>query len=64
MNLPYFLGIDKSTLNYFLSRKTKSIRIENLLYICEALKITLSEFFDDTLFYEVEAVDWKKNKKN
>lgn len=50
-------GIDKSTLNYFLSRKTKTIRIENLLHICEALDITLTEFFDDPLFFEVEAND-------
>lgn len=38
-------GVYTSTISQFLTRKTKTIRIENLLYICEGLGITLSDFF-------------------
>ena len=55
-------GIYDSTLSMFLNRQTKTIRLENLLYICEALNITLSEFFADPRFLEAEAKDWKKKK--
>ena len=54
-------GLPTSTISAFLLRETKSIRIENLLYICEGLDITLSEFFSDPIFKDVEANDWKKN---
>lgn len=54
-------GVPTSTISAFLLRETKSIRIENLLYICEGLDITLSEFFSDPIFKDVEANDWKKN---
>lgn len=57
-------GIYSSTLTLFLSRKTKTIRLENLLYICDALNISLSDFFSDERFNELEAKDWiKKHKK-
>lgn len=53
-------GVPRSTLSKFLSRKTKTIRLENLLYICEAFQITLSQFFNDTRFDEAEAIEWQK----
>ena len=56
-------GITNSTLYMFLNRIHKTIRIENLVYICEALDITLGEFFSDTRFDNVEAKDWHKNSK-
>lgn len=57
-------GIVRSTITQFLNRKTKTIRIENLSYLCDALHISLSEFFADKRFEEAEASDWKnKNKK-
>ena len=56
-------GIPNSTLYTFLNRVHKTIRIENLVYICEALDITLGEFFSDTRFDNVEAKDWHKNSK-
>ena len=44
-------GIYSSTIAMFLTRKNRTIRLENLLYICDALGIKLSEFFsDDTSF--------------
>lgn len=57
-------GVYTSTISQFLTRKTKTIRIENLLYICDGLGISLSEFFADERFKTSEAHDWiKKNKK-
>ena len=56
-------GIYNSTISQFLTRKTKTIRLENLFIICEALGTNLSEFFADERFKEAEAKDWLKNKK-
>ena len=57
-------GVYSSTITLFLNRKTKTIRLENLLYICEALGTNLSEFFADERFNEAEAQNWlKKNKE-
>lgn len=56
-------GIHNSTLYMFLNRQTKTIRIENLVYVCEALQITLGEFFSDRRFNDVEAKDWHKSNK-
>lgn len=55
-------GVPTSTISAFLLRETKTIRIENLLYICEGLNITLAEFFSDPIFDDVEAQDWKSKK--
>lgn len=43
----------------YLTRKNRTIRLENLLYICEAFDMKLSEFFSDKRFDEAEANDWK-----
>lgn len=56
-------GVYSSTISTFLTRKTKTIRIENLMYICEAFNITLGEFFSDKRFTDAEARDWIKAKK-
>ena len=56
-------GVYSSTIAMFLTRQTKTIRLENLLYICEGLGITLSEFFADERFKNAEAKDWLKKKK-
>lgn len=57
-------GVYTSTISQFLTRKTKTIRIENLLYICEGLGITLSDFFADSCFAESEAKGWIKRNEN
>ena len=53
-------GVYTSTISQFLTRKTKTIRIENLLYICEGLGTNLCEFFSDSRFDEAEAKGWLK----
>lgn len=57
-------GVYSSTITMFLNRKTKTIRLENLVYICEALSISLSEFFADERFKEAEATEWLNKKKS
>ena len=49
-------GVYSSTIAMFLTRKTKTIRLENLLY--------LSEFFADERFKDAEAKEWTKKKSN
>lgn len=56
-------GVYASTIDMFLTRKTKTIRLENLLYICDALNISLSKFFADKRFESAEARDWLKKKE-
>ena len=53
-------GVYSSTIALFLTRKTKTIRLENLLFLCEALGISLSEFFADKRFLEAEPKDDQK----
>ena len=55
-------GVYSSTIAMFLTRKTKTIRLENLL--CEGLGTNLSEFFADERFKEAEAKEWTKKKSN
>lgn len=57
-------GVYSSTIAMFLTRKTKTIRLENLLYICEGLGTNLSEFFADERFKDAEAKEWIKKKSN
>lgn len=56
-------GVYSSTIAMFLTRKTKTIRLENLLFLCEALNISLSDFFADKRFIEAEAKEWQKKIK-
>ena len=56
-------GIYRSTLTMFLNRKNRTIRLENLLYICEAFNIKLSEFFSDSRFDNAEANEWRTKKE-
>ncbi len=57
-------GVYSSTITLFLNRKTKTLRMENLLYICEGLNITLAEFFSDSRFEDAEAKGWIKMNHN
>ncbi len=47
-------GLVPSTLNYIISGKTKNIKSDTILLICEALEISLSEFYDSKLFTNLE----------
>ena len=56
-------GVYSSTIAMFLTRKTKTIRLDNLLVICEGLNTNLSDFFADERFKEAEANEWLKRKR-
>jgi len=56
-------GVYSSTIAMFLTRKTQTIRLENLLYLCDALNISLSDFFADKRFIEAEPKEWQKRNK-
>ncbi len=56
-NLALSSGIDRSTINRFLRKKNKSIKIETITLICQSLNMTLKDFFDDKLFDDVEVND-------
>ena len=57
-------GVPRSTISLFLSRETKTIRLENLLYLCERFGIELKDFFNDEVFKNVEAKNWLKNPED
>lgn len=46
-------GVPCSTITTFLNGKTKLLKIDNILHICEAFDMTLSEFFADEVFNDV-----------
>lgn len=47
-------GVPMSTLAAFMSKRTELIKLDTLLHICEGFGITLTEFFEDGIFKEVE----------
>ena len=47
-------GVPMSTLAAFMSKRTELIKLDTLLHICEGFGITLTEFFEDSIFKEVE----------
>lgn len=48
-------GLPHTTLLSFMNNDTHDPRISTLLHLCEAFNITLNEFFNDSLFDEVQA---------
>ncbi len=47
-------GIPMSTLSTFMNAKRELLTLKTLLHICEGFEISLSEFFHDSLFDDVE----------
>ena len=47
-------GVPMSTLAAFMSKRTELVKLDTLLHICEGFGITLTEFFEDDIFKEVE----------
>lgn len=56
-NLALSSGIDRSTINRFLRKQNKSIKIETITLVCQSLNISLKDFFDDKIFNDVEVND-------
>ena len=47
-------GVPMSTLAAFMSKRTELIKLDTLIHICEVFRITITEFFQDDIFKEVE----------
>ena len=47
-------GIIQSTVNSIFSGRSKNPKLATIQYLCEGLGIPLKEFFDSTLFNEIE----------
>jgi len=47
-------GLTQSTLNNIVSGRNKSVTLSTLKKICDGLDITIQEFFDDDVFYNLE----------
>ncbi len=47
-------GVPMSTLAAFMSKRTELIKLDTLLHICEGFGITLTEFFEEDVFKDVE----------
>lgn len=47
-------GIPRSTLCSFMNGTTELIKLDTLLHVCEGFNITLTQFFNDPIFAEVE----------
>ncbi len=47
-------GVPMPTLSAFMNDKKHLLTLKTLLHICNGFDITLAQFFDDTLFDDVE----------
>lgn len=50
-------GISRSTLSKFMSGKRKSLELKTIEFICEGLDINLKDFFNDSLFDNIDIKD-------
>ena len=47
-------GVPISTLAAFMGKRTELIKLDTLLHICEGFGITITEFFENDVFKDVE----------
>ena len=47
-------GVPMSTLAAFMNGRTELLKLDTLLHICEGFGITITEFFENDIFKEVE----------
>ncbi len=52
--LSILCGVTQSTLNNIVSGRNKSTTVSTVKKICDGLDITITEFFDDELFADLE----------
>ncbi len=55
--LSYDAGMNPSIINDFYRDRISYPRIDTLFLICDALNISLKDFFDDEIFKDVEIKD-------
>lgn len=61
MDLATLSGVKQSTLNEIMQGRSKHPRIDTIRKIATGLEMTLSEFFEDEIFYQV--TDEPNNQK-
>ncbi|MBQ1256439.1 MAG: helix-turn-helix transcriptional regulator [Clostridia bacterium] len=47
-------GVTQSTVNNIVSGRNKSATISTIKKLCDGLDMTIQEFFDDEVFYDLE----------
>lgn len=47
-------GVTQSTVNNIVSGRNKSATVSTVKKICDGLEMTIQEFFDDEVFYDLE----------
>lgn len=47
-------GIPMTTMSQFMNKKRELIGLKTLLHICEGFNLTLQQFFNDSMFDNVE----------
>ena len=47
-------GVTQSTVNNIVSGRNKSATVSTVKKICDGLGMTIQEFFDDKVFYDLE----------
>ncbi len=47
-------GVPMSTLAAFMNGRTELLKLDTLLHICEGFGISITEFFENDIFKEVE----------
>ncbi len=47
-------GVTQSTLNNIVSGRNNSATVSTIKKLCDGLEITIQEFFDSPLFYDLE----------
>lgn len=52
--LSILCGVTQSTLNNIVSGRNKSTTVSTVKKICDGLDITITEFFEDELFSDLE----------
>lgn len=50
-------GISRSTIHKFIKGTTKSLTIETITLISQSFNMTLTDFFNDNIFINVEVKD-------
>lgn len=50
-------GISRSTLSKFMAGKRKSLELKTLEFICQGLNIKLRDFFNDSIFDNIDIKD-------
>ena len=52
--LSYLCGLTQSTLNNITGGRNKSLTVATLKKICDGLNITIQDFFNNEIFFDLE----------